>query len=62
MESNAIAFGNKWKLGVSCPDASESPAADPCDLYSQKAFTAELECNRLFEDDAFASKNLMLTQ
>ncbi|XP_041476436.1 mucin-2-like isoform X2 [Lytechinus variegatus] len=53
IESNPASFANKWKLGSSCPDA-EDDATDPCDLYSQKALTAELECNRLYTDDAFA--------
>ncbi|XP_033120968.1 mucin-2-like [Anneissia japonica] len=53
IETNAISFGNKWKVYGSCPDLPIDPVPHPCDLFSQRAPTAELQCRKLKDHDDF---------
>ncbi|XP_071945702.1 von Willebrand factor-like [Antedon mediterranea] len=58
IETNPISFGNKWKVYGTCPDLPITPPVHPCDLFSQRAPAATLQCQKLKKDDAFKGPSI----
>ena len=46
IDTNAVTFGNSWKLDPRCKDAVPTPP-DPCEVQIQRAPIAEKKCNKL---------------